>query len=163
MLVAYLLLKHSSGRLKTKHKEEMLMQVKDIMTPKPITIDRDKVVYEALLLMYEHDIRRLPVVEDGRVVGIISDRDIKQIMGRPLLASAETGKEELNLSVSDVMTHDVIMVEQGADLREAIELMAENKISGLPVVDHDEKLVGVVSSIDVLWYALDLLNQVEGK
>ena len=139
------------------------MQVKEIMTPKPITIEPDKGVYEALLLMYQHDIRRLPVIEEGRVVGIISDRDIKQIMGRPILAREETGKEELSFHVSEVMTHDVIMVEQDADLREAIELMAENKISGLPVVDHDEKLVGVVSSIDVLWYALDLLNRVEGK
>jgi len=140
-----------------------MMQVKEIMTPKPITIEPQKAVYEALLLMYQHDIRRLPVIEDGRLVGIISDRDIKQIMGRPILTREETGKEELNFRVSEVMTHDVIMVEQDADLREAIELMAENKISGLPVVDHDEKLVGVVSSIDVLWYALDLLNRVEGK
>jgi acetoin utilization protein AcuB len=140
-----------------------MMQVKNIMTPKPIAIEPNKAVYAALLLMYEHDIRRLPVIENGRVVGIISDRDIKQIVGRPLLGREETGKEDLNCNVSEVMTRDVIMVDQDADIREAIELMAENKISGLPVVDHDEKLVGVVSSIDVLWYALDLLNRVEGK
>ena len=139
------------------------MQVKDMMTPKPFTINPNKPVYEALLLMYQHDIRRLPVIQDGRLVGIISDRDIKQVMGRPILAGEEMGKEELNVNVSQVMTHDVIMVEEEADLREAIELMAENKISGLPVVDHEEKLVGVVSSIDVLWYALDLLNRVEKK
>jgi acetoin utilization protein AcuB len=146
-----------------KREEGVKMQVKDMMSPEPVTINPNRSVYEALLLMYQHDIRRLPVVEEGKLVGIISDRDIKQVMGRPILARELEEKEELNVNVNQVMTHDVIMVEEEADLKEAVELMAENKISGLPVVDHDEKLVGVISSIDVLWYALDLLNRIEKK
>jgi acetoin utilization protein AcuB len=141
------------------------MQVRDIMTPNPFTIDSGKPVYEALLLMYEHDIRRLPVIDSGRLVGIISDRDIKQMMGRPSLAAKKDSQPEaeLKLSVAEVMSHEVVTIEDKEDVREAIELIVENKFSGLPVVDRDQKLVGVVSAIDLLRYALDLIDQAKGK
>jgi acetoin utilization protein AcuB len=139
------------------------MLVKDIMTPNPFTIGPEKSVLEALLMMYQHDIRRLPVIKNGRLVGIISDRDIKQLMGRPSLINREMEGTEPDLAVSEVMTHDVITVEQDANLREAIELMVENKFSGLPVVDRNQKLVGVLSAIDVLGYTLDLLDRIGGK
>jgi len=139
------------------------MLIKDIMTPNPFTIGPEKSVLEALLMMYQHDIRRLPVIENGRLVGIITDRDIKQLMGRPSLTNREMEEGGSDLAVKEVMTHDVITVEQDADLRKAIELMVENKFSGLPVVDRNQKLVGVLSAIDVLSYTLDLLDRIEGK
>ncbi|MGH7274208.1 MAG: CBS domain-containing protein [Nitrospiria bacterium] len=137
------------------------MLVKDVMTPNPITIDPNQPVLEALLVMYQKDIRRLPVMERGNLVGIICDRDIKQTMGRPALVSRQAGEEpEMKLSVRDVMTQNLITVSQDDNLKDAIELLVENKISGLPVVDHDQRLVGVVSAIDVLRYCLDLLERV---
>ena len=103
-------------------------------------------------------------MEGDRLVGIISDRDIKQTMGRPPLVSRQAGEEpELNLSVRDVMTHNLITVSQDDDLKEAIELLVENKISGLPVVAQDQRLVGVISAIDVLRYCLDLLDRIKGR
>jgi acetoin utilization protein AcuB len=138
--------------------------VKDVMTPNPITIDPNQPVLEALLVMYQRDIRRLPVMEGGKLVGIISDRDIKQTMGRPALVSRQAGEEpELKLSIRDVMTQNLITVSQDDDLKDAIELLVENKISGLPVVDQDQKLVGVISAIDVLRYCLDLLDRFERR
>jgi len=138
--------------------------VKDVMTPNPITIDPNQPVLEALLVMYQRDIRRLPVMEGGKLVGIISDRDIKQTMGRPALVSRQAGDEpELKLSIGDVMTRNLITVSQDDDLKDAIELLVENKISGLPVVDQDQKLVGVISAIDVLRYCLDLLDRFERR
>ena len=140
------------------------MLVKDVMTPNPITIDPNQPVLEALLVMYQRDIRRLPVMEGGKLVGIISDRDIKQTMGRPALVSRQAGEEpELKLSIRDVMTQNLITVSQDDDLKDAIELLIENKISGLPVVDQDQKLVGVISAIDVLRYCLDLLDRFERR
>lgn len=140
------------------------MLVKDVMTPNPITIDPNQPVLEALLVMYQRDIRRLPVMEGGKLVGIISDRDIKQTMGRPALVSRQAGEEpELKLSIRDVMTQNLITVSQDDDLKDAIELLVENKISGLPVVDQDQKLVGVISAIDVLRYCLDLLDRFERR
>ncbi len=138
------------------------MIVKDIMTPRPYTISPEKPVLEALLMMYEHDIRRLPVVEKNELVGIVSDRDIKQIMGRPELAGKREAEEpELDMVVREVMSRNVVTVGQDEDIREAIELIVENRISGLPVLDQDEKLVGVISAIDLLQYCLDLLDQVK--
>lgn len=141
------------------------MLVKDIMTPNPITIDPGRAVYDALLMMYQHDIRRLPVIESGQLVGIIPDRDIKQLMGRPSLASRQANEQadDLKLSIRKVMTREVVTVRQDDDLKEAIELMLENKFNGLPVVDRNQKLVGIVSSIDILSYTLDLLDRIEGK
>src|SRR3972149_569110 len=134
------------------------------MTPNPITIDPNQPVLEALLVMYQRDIRRLPVMEGGKLVGIISDRDIKQTMGRPALVSRQAGEEpELKLSIRDVMTQNLITVSQDDYLKDAIELLIENKISGLPVVDQDQKLVGVISAIDVLRYCLDLLDRFERR
>jgi len=136
------------------------MRIKDIMTPKPFTIGPDKPVLEALLKMYEHDVRRLPVIEKGRLVGIISDRDIKQTMGRPSLINRKGEDEpELELTVREVMTQNLITVRQDEDLKEAVQLMVENKVSGLPVIDRNGKLVGILSAIDVLRYCLDLLDQ----
>ena len=141
------------------------MLIKDVMTPNPYTIDPDRTVLEALLMMYDHDIRRLPVIEKGKLIGIISDRDIKQTMGRPSLSDKQRSGEsdELRFAVRDVMTHNLITVRQDDDLKEAIELIVENKISGLPVVDRDGNLVGVVSTIDLLRYCLDLVEQIRGK
>jgi len=141
------------------------MLIKDVMTPNPYTIDPDRTVLEALLMMYDHDIRRLPVIEKGKLIGIISDRDIKQTMGRPSLSDKQRAGEsdELRFAVRDVMTHNLITVRQDDDLKEAIELIVENKISGLPVVDRDGNLVGVVSTIDLLRYCLDLVEQIRGK
>jgi acetoin utilization protein AcuB len=138
------------------------MRVKDLMTPRPFTIEPHKPVLEALLVMYEHDIRRLPVVEQGKMVGIISDRDIKQTMDRPALANRRKGGDpELELSVGEVMTRNVVSVMQDDDVKEVVELMIENKITGLPVLNQGKKLVGIVSAIDVLQYCLDVLEQAE--
>lgn len=141
------------------------MQVKEMMTPNPVTIGPEASIYEALLLMYEHDIRRLPVLQHGKLVGIVSDRDIKQVMGRPSLAARYGAKEEqtAEVTVREVMSQEVITVRDRDDLRRAIELMVEGKFSGLPVVNDARELVGVVSSIDVLRYTLDLMDRVEQR
>ena len=97
------------------------------------------------------------------MVEIISDRGIKQVIGRPSLGPSKEDEKEPSHSVRKVMTQNAVTVRQDDDIREAIELMVENKFSGLPVVDHHQNLVGVISAIDVLGYSLDLLDRVEGK
>jgi len=139
------------------------MLVKDIMTPNPHTIESEKTIQDALLLMYQHDIRRLPVMDGNKLIGIVSDRDIKQVIGRPPLGAGSANETELNHSILSVMTHNAVTVYQDNDIRQAIELMVDNKFSGLPVVNHDQQLVGVISAVDVLRYTLDLLDRVEGK
>ncbi len=139
------------------------MLIKDMMTPDPYTIGADALASEALAVLYRHDIRRLPVMEDGRLCGILSDRDIKQWMGRSFTAKVPGGEEEMELPVGKLMTRDPLTVLEDAEVREAVELMVAHKISGLPVVDRGDRLVGVISEIDVLRYTLDLIEQVQGK
>ncbi|HEX9758398.1 MAG TPA: CBS domain-containing protein [Nitrospiria bacterium] len=139
------------------------MLVKEMMTPNPHTIESKKTIQDALLLMYQHDIRRLPVMDGNMLIGIVSDRDIKQVIGRPPLGVGSANETELTHSILGVMTHNAVTVHQDADIRQAIELMAENKFSGLPVMNHDQQLVGIISALDILRYTLDLLDRVEGK
>jgi acetoin utilization protein AcuB len=136
------------------------MLVRDLMTPRPVTIGPTQTVLKALLLMYQKDIRRLPVVEGDRLIGIVSDRDIKQVMTRPSRGRKPREDEEAEL-VENVMTREIVSVRQGDDVKTAIELIVNHRISGLPVLGRDGKLVGVISEIDILRYCLDLLEQNE--
>jgi acetoin utilization protein AcuB len=135
------------------------MRIEDLMTPNPVTVEPDSTISETLLLMYKHNIRHLPVVEKGRLEGIVSDRDIKQTMGPPELTKGLLDPGEADLPVSKIMTRHPIAVRPGDSVKSAIEQMVENRVSCLPVVDSERKLVGIVSEIDLLRYCLDILDQ----
>jgi acetoin utilization protein AcuB len=139
------------------------MLVQDIMTPSPITIDPAEKVSKALLLMYDHEIRRLPVIEKGRLVGIVSDRDIKQTMGPPSNLKGPLDDAEANLPVAAIMTRNPISIGPDDPVKVAIERILEGRISGLPVVNHEMQLVGIVSEIDIMEYCLDLIDRFQNS
>ncbi len=136
------------------------MNVKDIMTPNPEYVEVDSSVHSALGKMLELDVRHLPVLQDGELVGMLSDRDIG-------LYSAPESEELIDLEdlhvrlkekVSKIMQGGVLSVDVESDVPEVIRLMIDNKIGALPVVDsHEGRLVGIVSYIDVLKAAEPLL------
>jgi acetoin utilization protein AcuB len=102
-------------------------------------------------LMYKNRIRQLPVVEGRKVVGIITDRDLREAS-----ASSATSLSvwELNylleqVKVKDMMTHDVITVSPETSVEEAARIINDNKIGGLPVVEKDV-LVGIITESDLL-------------
>jgi acetoin utilization protein AcuB len=106
---------------------------------------------DADLLMREHKIRRLPVVENGRLVGIVTYGDIRE--ARPSAASP-LNTWEMNfllagLKLSDVMARQLKVVSPHATMGEAAEIMLNNRISSLPVLDSDEKLVGIITESDI--------------
>jgi len=131
------------------------------MIPNPVTISYDQTVEQAIQLMARYKIRRLPVTKSGKMMGIITDRDVRQLGRRPNLKLPISEQDEayLKLSVEEVMTPGVIMVREYDTVRTAIEVLLKNTISGLPVVDRRGELVGVVSQTDILKYCLDLLEQ----
>ena len=129
----------------------MAMRVSEWMTPAPITVTPSVAVPRVQQLMAHRRIRHLPVVEDGRLVGIITDRDVRTVQASP---ATSLDVRELNyllerLTVRAVMTHPVVTVAPHESLDEAVRLMLENRIGGLPVIEG-ERLVGILTEVDLL-------------
>jgi CBS domain-containing protein len=135
---------------------------RDLMTPNPATVTPEATVAEAWDLMRELDIRHVPVVKDGNLVGMLSDRDLVYLdVGRVLAAEGvDAVRRELGTPVVKVMTSDVIFVESEAELGDVVELLIENKIGAVPVVRPETgEVVGIVSYIDALRALQDLLEE----
>ena len=115
------------------------MNIRDIMTPNPRTVTPDDTIESAARIMRDEDTGAVPVVQDGRPVGMLTDRDIV------IRAVAEGGSAR---SVRDVVTERLISVSPDASTREATDLMSEHQIRRLPVVEND-RLIGIVSLGDL--------------
>ena len=119
----------------------MAKSVRDAMTADPQSIGASASVVEAARLMREQHIGSLPVTEDDRLVGMITDRDITTRV------VAESAVPETT-SVGDVYSRDLVSVEPNSDLDEALRLMARHQVRRLPVVEND-RLVGMVAQADI--------------
>ena len=115
------------------------MNIRDIMTPNPRTVSPDDSIESAARIMRDEDTGAVPVVQDGRPVGMLTDRDIV------IRVVAEGGRAQ---SVREVVTGRVISVSPDATTREATDLMSEHQIRRLPVVEN-ERLIGIVSLGDL--------------
>jgi len=135
--------------------------VSEIMIPKPVTITPDQTVGRAMELMARYDIRRLPIIKDGKLTGILTDRDVRQLGGRPSLKLPKTAQDDayLTLPVEEAMTLNVITIRDNQPVQEAIRIMLKHKISGLPAVDRQGQLVGMLSVQDVLKFCLGVLDR----
>jgi acetoin utilization protein AcuB len=137
------------------------MNAEDIMTRDPVTVNERATIGEAWRLLAEASVRHLPVVRDGDVVGILSDRDFRSL-GVSLVAdmeSFERVRERLLAPVSALMTSGVVTAGREDDVSELVDLMLDEKLSAVPVVeDGTQELVGIVSYIDVLRAAQPLFE-----
>jgi acetoin utilization protein AcuB len=124
-----------------------------LMTTYPVTVTPQATIAEALDLMRDLDIRHVPVVEGGALVGMLSDRDLAYLNVGALLTNqgADALRRELATPVIKVMRSDVICVEPETDLSDVVALLIEHKVSAIPVIQPDTRaVVGIVSYIDVL-------------
>jgi acetoin utilization protein AcuB len=135
------------------------MNVTEIMTKAPLTVTPSETVAQADELMTSNKIRQLPIVDENRLVGIITDRDIRSFLSASLLESPETREKALNTKVREIMTTSPITLSPDDDLEEAVELLIEEKMGGIPVVDDVEDLVGIVTYVDVLRCFLNRLQE----
>lgn len=126
------------------------MLIKERMSKPVITITPDTSVQEALRIMRENKIRRLPVVEGKKLVGIVTERDLLYASPSPAttLSIQEMHYMLSKLKVREIMKYPVITVDENAPLEEAARLMADNKIGGLPVTS-DGELVGIITESDL--------------
>ncbi|HLF91738.1 MAG TPA: CBS domain-containing protein [Anaerolineales bacterium] len=124
--------------------------IKDWMTPDPITIHPQSTLPQARKLMEEHHIRRLPVVEDDELVGIITLGDIREAQPSDVNAFRPYEMEHLVdlITVDTAMTPDPVTVLPDKLVTEAAKLFLKLKIGGLPVMKNDE-LVGIITETDL--------------
>jgi acetoin utilization protein AcuB len=120
------------------------------MTGNLVTLSPKASVAEALTLCRERRIRHIPIVEEGRLIGIVSDRDLRD--ASPALGDAERASTLQEIRVGDVMTREVSTTVPEESIENVAQEMYELKIGSLPVVaeEDEEKLLGIVTSSDVM-------------
>lgn len=133
------------------------MKVAEVMTENPLTLEPEDAIWQAEEIMNQHDIRQLPVVDDNEVVGIITDRDIRSFLSGKLFGTPEDREKAMNTKIRTVMTTKPISLSPDDDLRDAVELLIEEKVGGIPVIDEEERLVGIVTQMDILRCFLERL------
>jgi acetoin utilization protein AcuB len=133
------------------------LTVGDRMSPDPVTVGREQSLRHALEAMELRGIRHLPVVEDGKVVGLVTDRDVREAMPSPeIIAEIREAQSFLAMvQVAEVMSEPVVSVEPDLPLRDAASLMVERPIGALPVLS-DGRLVGILTTSDILRAFIDL-------
>ena len=137
------------------------MLVRDRMTTNVVTTSPDTDVEKAFELMKSRNIRRLPVVDaEGTLIGIVTDRDV-----RGVLIPWKSSKEEREfyyfaseVRVKEIMTSDVVTVSPEADIAEVARLIHAHKIGGLPVVEDGNKVVGIITAMDILAMFIEIMG-----
>jgi CBS domain-containing protein len=124
--------------------------IQEAMTASPTSIDSGTTVREAARTMASEDVGSLPIVDDGRLVGVVTDRDLA------IRVLAEGKGEET--TVGEISSQDVVTVDPLQSLEEAARLMAKHQLRRLPVVEEDGKLVGILAQADLAKLGHDLLT-----
>src|SRR5512134_795855 len=132
--------------------------VNDIMTPNPVTVTPRNAIRTAINLMREGGYRRLPVVDRGRLVGIITDRDLRRAANSPFVVREQWYDNFIldHIEVGSCMTPNPLTIEPTATIADAARMMRNHKIGGLPVVAEGQ-LLGIVTETDLLDFLIEML------
>jgi CBS domain-containing protein len=134
------------------HHQEPKDIARMLMTHVPVTAAADDNLLDAAARMADRNVRHLPVIDgERRVVGMLSDRDVRTLVGdasRPL--RPDDAKVRLrSLRVNDAMTRDAFVVRQNAPFAEVAKVFTDQRVGAVPVVDEADRLVGIISYVDV--------------
>jgi len=122
------------------------MYVKHCMTPDPITIRPGEDVKFALHLLRKHGVRQVSVVKDGKLVGIITDRDLRGVL------------DSENMVVESIMTPDPVTILEDATVEGSAQILRKRRINALPVISKNNELVGIITVTDVFDGLLNLMR-----
>jgi acetoin utilization protein AcuB len=135
-----------------------MLLVENWMNPDVITVDADDSMLDATKILKENNIRHLPVLEKGKLVGIITDRDLKR--ASPSDATSLEAHELLylvaNIKVREIMTRNPITVAYNFTIEEAAQILLEAKISGMPVIDKNGDVIGTITQTDLFKVLISL-------
>jgi CBS domain-containing protein len=126
----------------------MAESIRDLMTKNPRSLESGSTVVEAARLMRDEDVGIIPVVEGGKLVGTVTDRDIA-------MRVVAEGKSPEKMTVGEVASRKLVTIDPQQDLDEALRLMARHQVRRLPVVEEDGRLVGIVAQADIARNATD--------
>ena len=115
--------------------------IRDVMTSNPTSCEPSTTVVDAAKVMAQEDVGPVPIVDGGRVVGIVTDRDL-------VVRVLAEGRDPNSTTIGEIASADLVTVQPDSDLNEALNLMAQNQVRRLPVVEGDQ-LVGIVAQADV--------------
>lgn len=135
--------------------------VRDVMSTNLTTLDHESRLLDAVLLMRSSGYRHIPIVNGEKLVGIVSDRDVQR--ASPSLLS-KISQEEYNrifegTPISRIMVRDPMTVNPATPLRDAVRIVHENKFGCIPVVEGENRLVGMVTVTDLLGVLDRLLSE----
>ncbi|MCA9519751.1 MAG: CBS domain-containing protein [Myxococcales bacterium] len=141
------------------------MNVSEIMTTEPIVIEATQRVRDALEILSRENIRHLPVLDEGELRGVLSDRDLRTFLVSDFYDfDAEEAESRLDSRVSEIMIGDVVSVEPETTVAEVVRMMIDQKFGALPVVDFSTgELLGIVSYIDILRAAEGYFAELAGR
>jgi CBS domain-containing protein len=117
-------------------------KVQEVMTDRPRCVTPETPVSQAAELMASEDVGSLPILDGETLAGIVTDRDI-------VIRAVAKGKDPKGMPVREVASRDLVTVRPDEDLADALKLMASYQVRRLPVVDEDNRLVGVLAQADV--------------
>ena len=117
-------------------------KIRDVMTSDPRTIEPSTTIQEAAKLMRDEDVGPMPIVDNGSLSGILTDRDI-------VIRVVAEGKDASSVTAGEVASRDLVTIDPEQTLDEALRLMAQHQVRRLPVCEEDGKLVGIVAQADI--------------
>jgi CBS domain-containing protein len=126
----------------------MAKKVHEAMTVNPKTAEPSSSAIEAARLMRDEDVGSLPVIDQGELIGMVTDRDIT-------IRVVAEGKDPQKTTVGEIVSRQLVTIDLEQDLDEALELMAIHQVRRLPVVEADVRLVGILAQADVALEAKD--------
>jgi acetoin utilization protein AcuB len=135
------------------------MRIKDVMTRNPVTADSETLVLDAQKLMKENNIRRLPVVDKGKLVGIVTKHDLLEASPSPAtsLSVFELNYLLAKMKVKEIMKKNPVTITPDTPFEEALRLGQEKKIGAFPVVENG-KLVGITTESDIIRFVTRVLG-----
>ena len=136
------------------------MYVRDCMKTPVITVTPDTLLDDALMTMYEKHIRRLPVVDNGKLVGLVTRHGMKDAIPESVVPLSIWGihYQLSKMKVRDVMITDVITIKPDSTIEEVAILSEKHRIGTFPVVDDGGSLVGILTNTDLLHIMVKLLH-----
>ena len=140
------------------------MFVAERMTKHPVTMSSDATIGEVDRVMKKHKFHRMIIVDDGKLVGYLSDRDVMRVAPSPATSLSKFEIRELldRLKVRDIMQKKVITVGEDATIEEAALIMYNNKVGGLPVISEVGAVVGIITATDILKTFVNVMGLPQG-